>query len=121
MLRPLDRKFVETNPDSSRLAAALAYLRDVAAGNRESPFVTPANRAAVSTPQRSLTQMLGELESFDSLGCDPVDDRSLERLGTQISSVCGNRMVTRTRLVFLSLYLTPGGQVADQDADVVDR
>jgi CubicO group peptidase (beta-lactamase class C family) len=113
-LRPLRERPIQPDPDPQQTERVLAYLRDVASGNRDSPLVTTGNRAAVDAPQRSLTRMLDELISFDSLGYVDVGGRDIERRGSRIERVCNYRLVTKTRTEHLTLYLTVEGRVADQ-------
>jgi CubicO group peptidase (beta-lactamase class C family) len=119
-LRPPQLLEPTADPEPARTEAFKRYLADVA-GGKESPLCTPGHRAWLAEMDAKAREDTGrwlkELKSFSFLACDPVPERSIERLGAPVSHICYYRMATGAGTICWTVYLTSDGKIAQAVPD----
>lgn len=106
------------DPDPETTTKIKSLLSDISRGVTVSPLMTEGMRSLAARPgvQSSIAGLLKDEKSFTYLVKDDVQSQAMVRRGAEVSRTFTYKVETGQRVLYLVLYLTPEGKVADLDA-----
>ncbi len=92
-------------------------LSDIAAGRKDSPFMTEGLRRFAARPNivQNVTSWLKDARSFSFVLRDDVAERRMERRGAAVERIWYYKLVSGQTTQYLTFYVTADGKVADID------